>query len=75
MCPQQFHSCFVDKGLLAVGTLEMLVDWAIEPELGPSDTPLKKLAHEIMGLYKEVYYANTHGMKMETLHWGRLKST
>ena len=35
----------------------MLADWAIEPELGPSDTPLMKLAHEIVGLYKEVYYA------------------
>ena len=35
----------------------MLVDWATELELGPSDTPLMKLAHEIVGLYKEVYYA------------------
>ena len=35
----------------------MLADWAVEPELGPSDTSLMKLAHEIVGLYKEVYYA------------------
>ena len=35
----------------------MLADWATEPELGPSDTPLMKLAHEIVGLYKEAYYA------------------
>ena len=47
----------MDKGWPAVETLEMLADWATELELGPSDTPLMKLAHEIMGLYKEVYYA------------------
>ena len=41
-----------------VETLEKLVDWAIEPELGPSNTPLMKLAHEIVALYKEVYYAH-----------------
>ena len=35
----------------------MLADWATEPELGLSDTPLMRLAHEIVGLYKEVYYA------------------
>ena len=35
----------------------MLADWATEPELGPGDTPLMKLPHEIVGLYKEVYYA------------------
>ncbi len=35
----------------------MLVDWATEPELGPCNTPLEKLAHEIVELYKEVYYA------------------
>ena len=27
----------------------MLADWATESELGPSDTPLMKLAHEIVG--------------------------
>ena len=35
----------------------MLVDWATEPELGLLDTPLMKLTHEIVGLYKEVYFA------------------
>ncbi len=34
----------------------MLADWATEPELGSSDTPMMKLAHEIVGLYKDVYY-------------------
>lgn len=34
----------------------MLANWATEPELGPSDTPMMKLAHEIVGLYKDVYY-------------------
>ena len=36
----------------------MLADWATEPKLGLCDTSLKKLAHKIMGLYKEVYYAH-----------------
>ena len=35
----------------------MLADWATKPELGLSNTPLMKLAHEIVGLYKDVYYA------------------
>ena len=47
----------MDRGWPAVETIEMLADWATEQELGPSDTPLMKLAHEIVGLYKEVYYA------------------
>ena len=36
----------------------MLADWATELELGPRITLLEKLAHEIVGLYKEVYYAH-----------------
>jgi hypothetical protein len=57
ICPRRFQSCFVDRGWPMVETAEMMTDWATEPELGPSDTPLMKLAHEIVGLYKEVYYA------------------
>ena len=57
ICPQRFQTCFVDRGWPTVETPEMLADWATEPELGPSDTPLMKLAHESVGLYKEVYYA------------------
>ncbi len=34
----------------------MLADWATEPELGPSDTPMMTPAHEIVGLYEYVYY-------------------
>ena len=41
-----------------VETAEMMTDWATEPELGPSDTPLMKLAHEVVGMYKDVYYAH-----------------
>ena len=36
----------------------MLADWASEPKLRPYNTPLEKLAHEIVGLYKGVYYAH-----------------
>ena len=36
----------------------MLADWATEPELGPCDTPMEKLAHEIVKEYKDVYYAH-----------------
>ena len=57
ICPRRFQTCFVDRGWPVVETPKMLADWATEPELGPSDTPLRKLAHEIVGLYKEVYYA------------------
>ena len=60
ICPRRFQSCFVNRGWPAVETAEMLTDWATEPELGPSDTPLMKLAHEIVGLYKEAYYACWH---------------
>ena len=63
VCPRRFQACFVDRGWPMVETLEKLVDWAIEPELGPSDTPLMKLAHEIVALYKEVYYAQVRGGK------------
>ena len=48
----------MDRGWPAVETVEMLTDWATEPELGPSDTSLMKLAHEVVGLYKEAYYAH-----------------
>ena len=48
----------MDRGWPAVETPEMLADWGTEPKLGLSDTLLMKLAHEIMGLYKEVYYAH-----------------
>ena len=57
ICPKRFQSCFVDRGWPAVETAEILSDWATEPELGPSETLLMKLAHESAGLYKEVYYA------------------
>ena len=58
ICPPRFQSCFVDRGWPTIETVEMLTDWATKPELGPSDTPLMKLAHEIVGLYKEAYYAH-----------------
>ena len=38
----------------------MLADWAIEPELGPCNTPMETLAHEIVKAYKDVYYAHRH---------------
>lgn len=60
ICPKRFQTCFVDRGWPAVETPEMFVDWATEPELGLSDTPMMKLAHEIVGLYKEVYYTRQH---------------
>ncbi len=56
ICPRRFQTCFIDRGWPATKTAEMLADWATEPELGPSDTPMMKLAHEIVGLYKDVYY-------------------
>ena len=36
----------------------MLADWATEPKLGLCNTLMEKLAHEIVGLYKCVYYAH-----------------
>ena len=57
-CTERFHSCFEDRGWLAVETPEMLADWAIEPKLGPCDTPMERLAHKIVKEYKDVYYAH-----------------
>ena len=36
----------------------MLADWVIELELGPCNTAMENHAHEIVGAYKDVYYAH-----------------
>ena len=35
-----------------------MADSATEPELGPCNTAMEKLAHEIVKVYKDVYYAH-----------------
>ena len=55
---ERFHSCFENRGWLTVETPKMFTDWAIEPELGPCQTSMQKLAHEIVRDYKDVYYAH-----------------
>ena len=56
--PERLRSCIEARGWPIVETPEMLADWATEPELGPCNTPMEKLAHEIVGAYKGVYHAH-----------------
>ena len=58
MCHECFCFCFEARGWPAIETPEVLADWATEPELGPCNTSIEKLAHKIVGLYKGVYYAH-----------------
>lgn len=74
--PKRFCSCFKARGWRAVKTLEMLVDWAIEPELGLCNTAMEKLANEIVGAYKGVYYAHLRAeAKKETERIATVRST
>lgn len=56
-CPEHFRSCFEARGWLAIEMPEIMADWAMEPELGPSSNTMERLAHEVVGAYKGTYYA------------------